>query len=215
MNKTERDIIASSFFMQSLSAAELDAIMENGCFSERTYADGEEVMGRNSSKKRLIILIGGHASVYQTVKDRDIPVNVLSAGDVCGAASLFCENGENTVTYVVSKGECKTAELDEFQLLELLHNDTVLKNYLGYLVGRIRFLAGRMQMFAEQSTEDKLLCFLINNANDGVIHISQSYSYLAEVLSMGRASLYRAFDKLEARSLIRRDGKTVYLQNGD
>ena len=46
---------------------------------------------------------------------------------------------------------------------------------------------------------------------DGRAEVSGGYSQLARALNMGRASLYRSLEALEAEGRIRREGRTIYL----
>ena len=95
------------------------------------------------------------------------------------------------------------------QLLE--REPLVRHNYLRYLAQRIHFLSGRIQSLAQPGAEVKLARYLLCEQQQGVVSLSAAE--LARRLSIGRATLYRAFQRLEEDGLIRREGKNVFLPN--
>jgi len=58
-----------------------------------------------------------------------------------------------------------------------------------------------------------LAYFLSENQIDGIVSTEVSISDIAVMLNMGRASLYRAFDKFESENIISRDGRTIRITN--
>ena len=57
--------------------------------------------------------------------------------------------------------------------------------------------------------------FLSKNSVNGIYSSKVSMSALAEMIDIGRASLYRAFDSLEDAGLIKRIDKKTYTVNND
>jgi len=94
----------------------------------------------------------------------------------------------------------------------LLQKDRAFRmNYIRFLSERICFLNTKIACFTAGSPERKLASFLLSGCPDG----SDRYSLiinansLSEMLNVGRASLYRAFEKMEADGLITKDGKQI------
>jgi DNA-binding MarR family transcriptional regulator len=83
------------------------------------------------------------------------------------------------------------------------------ENYIRYLTRRIYFLNDRIEELICPSTDQRVLLYLTQNAEDG--RFTLAMTTLAQSLSISRASLYRALDKLEAAGRIRRDGRTIEL----
>ncbi len=85
------------------------------------------------------------------------------------------------------------------------------RSYIAYLSGRIRFLTRKIDALTAGSTERKLARFLLSRAGEGLDEVACSSAGLAKRLGVSRASLYRAYDALSARGLIRREGKRIRL----
>ena len=82
-------------------------------------------------------------------------------------------------------------------------------SYIAFLSQRIRFLNRKIDSFTAPSAREALLRHLLEIHRDGAAEITGGYSQLARTLNIGRASLYRALDALEAEGCIRRDGKCI------
>ena len=82
-------------------------------------------------------------------------------------------------------------------------------NYIRYLSGRIRFLSGKIQALAADSVEGRLKQHLLCSVSPDCPRLDIPATELARRLGVSRASLYRAFDSLEAQGLIRREGRTL------
>lgn len=93
------------------------------------------------------------------------------------------------------------------------------ENYIAFQSGRIRFLNDKINGILFKSTGRSLSCWLVENAEktDGIycVDLQTSYSRLAEILNMGRASLYHSFDELERAGLIEREGKRIAMPDPD
>ena len=94
----------------------------------------------------------------------------------------------------------------------LIENDSgALNAYLRLMSDKIVFLNKKISTLTAGSTEKKLAVFLAEHERDGAFPQSLSMSALADILNIGRASLYRALDSLEAEGLIIRDGKKIMI----
>ena len=95
----------------------------------------------------------------------------------------------------------------------LLESDrAVLYNYIEFLSDRIRFLNKKIRFFTSGSAERRLALYL-DSFNEEKIELEAGMSAIADMLDIGRASLYRAFDKLTEDGFILRDKDTVTLIN--
>lgn len=77
------------------------------------------------------------------------------------------------------------------------------------------YLNRKIMTFTAGSAERKLSVFLAENATDGVFTPTCSMSALANMLGIGRASLYRALDRLTDCGWIERRGKEIYVLDQD
>ena len=85
------------------------------------------------------------------------------------------------------------------------------ENYLAFLNNKIIYLNKKISSYTAGNNENKLLYFLSENEVDGKVSIDTSISDIAIMLDMGRASLYRALEKLEGENIIKRNGKYIVI----
>lgn len=209
MDKT-RYAIRKSFVFKNMSDEELVDLLAREGVSFVTVNAGEDVQSGNTHS--LMLIIEGEANVQKTYDDGStMLVNVLGVSEILGAASLFSED-EETATKVIAKRKMLLLKIEEssFKLM-LKQNSKLFDNYMRYITSRLRFLVGRMELLGASSASTKLMSYLLENANDGELVLKRSYSSLATTLGISRATLYRAFDELEAQSKIQRNGRTIKL----
>ena len=137
-------------------------------------------------------------------------MSTLKRNDIFGAASL-CGKDAAFVTDIRCNEKTRVLIIPEDEMLDLLsENRIVLKNYLCYLNGRIRFLNKRLDALSKNTVAARLMTFFTAEATDRVCTV-KSYTKLAESLCVSRATLYRALDTLEEEHKIRRSGKAIQL----
>lgn len=157
----------------------------------KLFASGETICSPGE-EKNLGILLSGRAKAV--ADDGQTLLNIFDKGDVFKAAGLFGEN--ETCTCVVAETAVKAVFFDKQQMESIFQNDNVvLKNYLKFLSDRIAFLNQKISFFSLPSTETRLARFLYC-ANSDVVNVSGAK--LCLILSVSRASLYRAFHQLES-----------------
>ena len=98
----------------------------------------------------------------------------------------------------------------------LIENDkSVMHSFLCLLSNKIVYLNKKISSLTAGSAERRLSVYLSENAKDGIFTLTTSASALAAMLDIGRASLYRALDKLEADGGIERCGKSIIIKDLD
>lgn len=176
------------------------------CVAE--YEAGAYLLRRGDKSDRLCILLRGSADVSRISEDGLMHMSTLKKNDLYGAASLF--GGDmGYVTDIRCNERVRALLITEDEVLALLtENQTVLRNYLRYLNGRIRFLNKRLDAFSKNTVAAKLLTFFSAEAKDGIYTV-KNYTKLSETLCLSRATLYRALETLETSGKIRREGKII------
>lgn len=151
------------------------------------------------------------------------PLNHLTPGALFGVSTIFTDQ-KTHVTDIYAEEDSTLLLLCEAELKELFTEEfAVNRNYLSFLTGRIRFLNWKIDLFTANTSEQKLLCWIRHqcrlekspgNANSHqeelAVHVD-SMSHLAQVLSMGRASLYRAVDTLTERGVIQKVSRKKWI----
>ena len=89
-------------------------------------------------------------------------------------------------------------------------------NFAEFLVGRVLFLNKKIASLAGYSASSRLTMYIEDNASiqDGVMQLRLpcSLTDFAELLGVGRASLYRTLDAMEAEGKITRRGRNIIIR---
>lgn len=203
------DIKKHPIFKSSESAA-IDKYITEDDFNVQKYRAGEEICSPCTSNNAVGVILRGCATVSSRDEDKNVLLRTMGVGAMFGIANLYAENIEFP-TRIVAKSTCEVLFIKKDAIRELIENDkSTLKSFLAFQSNRIVYLNKKINSFTAGGAERRLSLFLLDNAVDGIYSADVSMSALAEMLDIGRASLYRAFDTLEAAGCIeRKDKKTI------
>jgi len=163
-----------------------------------------------SEGRALGILLSGRAEIRSTDPARTVVLRTLLANDVFGAAALFCPD-DTALSRIEAVSDCICLFFDTESVRTLLQADSgFLDRYLAFLAGRVRFLNRKILCFTAGSAERRLALWLLSEERE-VIALPATLTVLADMLDIGRASLYRALDKLTDEGHITRKGREIRL----
>lgn len=185
-----------------------------------TYHDAGEILispDNDESAAAIRIIYSGRASVYSADTVHSVLLQRLGRGSVYGVAALF--SSAPPPTRIIADLPCSVLTLSRREVRELLTRDPdFLVAYLEFLSGRIIFLNEKITCITSGSAERRLAIHLLTITEDGdrgcdidtdsgtsTIQLGVNYTELARQLDIGRASLYRAMDALEAAGAIKRE----------
>lgn len=181
----------------------------------KSYSAQELILSYDKPTHWLGVLLQGEANVYKMAGEARILMSVLPAGSLLGAATLFMADAR-AATLVQAKKSCKLLQLEETLLEEWMQKDFVLtRNYLSYLTTRIHFLTHRIEEVACPSVADRVMNYFVQHAQNGSLTLPQGMNALAQTLCISRASLYRVLEQLISEKKIKRDGKKIYVIQGE
>lgn len=205
LSDQQMSLLSHSALLLDLPPEAISAILaREGCTLEN-FPAGETVYRPDKFRRSLGILLSGQVRV---TKDA-LTVSVLEPGALFGAAALYSDAPQYATT-LTALHPCTALMLTQGLLDQLMSEQDLLRqNYLRYLSSRIRFLSARLQSLAAGGAEGRLSRYLLENLADG--RLVCPATELAQRLGISRASLYRAFDTLEASGLIKRQGKTIWV----
>ena len=176
----------------------------------KVYNSGEIVSGPETNVGYLGVILRGKGEVFSPDPVKDVLINTVSVGDAFGYEKLFGK-GNSLQTRIVSKGGTRVLLIPEASLCQLIENDkTVMYNYMRLTSENTRLLHEKIMYFTAGSTERRLALYL-TSLGKKTIRMSISMTDLANTLDVGRASLYRAFDKLSDDGYIIRSEKVVLI----
>lgn len=179
----------------------------------KSFEKGEIILSSDTREKRVGILLDGSARVTTADGAKGKILRELGARDTFGIANLFSD--APYVTNITALTPVRVLLLPELAVRNFLENNRAfLYNYLGFLSGRIRYLNAKIRFFTAGSAERRLALYLLSFGKEQV-EIDLSLSALADLLDLGRASLYRAFDALEEAGYIQKSGKRILILRTD
>lgn len=154
-------------------------------------------------------VISGKA-VAVTNNQSGLYMQTFSKCDCFGAAAIF-GNGGDYVSNITAKTDVEIVFVTENELKKLFEEFPVIAvNYITFLTQKIRFLNKKLSLISCSSSEDTLFKYLSSVTDkDGVAKIPKSMTLLAKMLGMGRATLYRALDSLEANGYIIKNNNLI------
>ncbi len=188
-----------------------EALASPDCYVQAA-ASGERIGG--SEQRALIIILEGRVQIRSTDGERNVILRTATRGEILGAASLFLKQAP-PISHIEALGNCRALFMSASAVRELLQKDSrFLDAFLAFLAGRVRFLNQKIRCFTAGSAERRLALWLIAEERE-TLTLPNSLSALADTLDIGRASLYRALDKLEQEGLIRRNGREIHVISQD
>ncbi|MBQ8533566.1 MAG: Crp/Fnr family transcriptional regulator [Clostridia bacterium] len=187
-----------------MNKKDLKTLCECALFQNSGYAEQKEVFSFSAGEiistpngqKQLGIVLSGRAKAVE--EDNETLLNLFEKGDIFKAAGLFAES--QTCTNVIAETAVRAVFYSEEQILSLVAQyPKISENYIRFLADRIAFLNRKISFFSLPSTEMRLARYLYCQAGS---EIKISSAKLCLVLSVARASLYRAFKSLQQQGAI-------------
>ena len=208
LTRAQRKLAMESFLFRGVPEDALDFCLEQ-CRGEHA-GRGDELYTPVNFRRCLGLVLSGRVRVTRG----DMFVGVLERGDWFGAAALFHDREEYPST-LTALTECDVLFFPQETVEQLMERwPKAGGNYVRYLSGRICFLSDRLNSLAAGSAEEKVHQFLLRSADEhGEVHVSATA--MAQALGLGRASVYRAFDALEERGVITKDGKRIIVKHAN
>lgn len=198
-------------FRDTAPAALAEALCSPGV-TVKSAAPGETLLRGDGAA--LIVIRSGRVRIRSTDGERHLVLRTAGPGDVLGAAALFLR-GTSPFSQVEALTATEAVLLDFDTVHTLLRADArFMDAYLAYLADRVRFLNRKIRCFTAGSAERRLALWLAGE-DEGTTLTPDSLTALSDMLDIGRASLYRALDKLEAEGLIYRSGREITVVSQD
>lgn len=181
--------------------------------SVRDFSAGDDICSDSDCGIPIGILLCGKASIYSADEKANVLLKNITDGAVFGIATLYQKEAAFP-TRITAKKPCRVLFISPDSTRALIEDDKeVMRSFMTFLSGKIVYLNKKINSLTAGSAERKLSVFLAENAVDGIFAPNTSMSALASMLDIGRASLYRAFDSLEAEGFIERQDKIIIVKN--
>ena len=208
MEEEKLGILEQCALFRGLDRKQIAECLQKCAPFEQIFSQVDEIVTRRNGAVCLGFLLSGTLTVY-AAGEALTPLNHLREGSVFGVSALFGSPGANTHIHGESAGVVLL--IDEARA-EILWEDRIIrKNLISFLTNRICFLNRKIASFTAKGAEGKLARHLSQCADANGCCTVESYSLLAKELHLGRASLYRAMDKLEEEGFLHREKKVIRL----
>lgn len=213
MLKNDQAVLCGNELFSALPQELLEKWLSEGICETLSCKKGDVVLSEENFRRCLIVILKGRVSVLRLdAEGHRTVLNELSKGDVFGMATLFTEDEEYPSQILAEESSRLLIFPKELIEEAFSRSPDFSLAYVRLLSRKIRFLNRKLSSFTESETGEKLLRFL-ENASGGKQEflLPCSVSRLSEILGIGRASVYRAFDLLTEQGKISRNGKAVIL----
>ena len=209
-----KEFLKNSFLFSSLSDTELDAAMGMIQKEIRSFSKGETIYSPGSYERKIGFVLSGECEVCRLKHEKGrVKLNTLLKGDSCGITAVFSEDIFPTVVY--ASRSCEILFITEDELLLLIDRfPAVALAIIRFQNNRIAFLNKKIATFSADSVEKRLASFLLGEyrkCDSNEIRLNRSET--ADVLGVGRASLYRALDSLVTSNIITLDSKKIFIKD--
>lgn len=187
--------------------------------SQCSFSAGEQIFPAPQTDSCLCILWSGQARVYANSPDstHTALLRTMEAGAVFGVHCIF-NSDIPPQSKIIAHKDCTIVTVPSHLWETILSNDpAVMAHYVRFLTQRIEFLNRKIQYLTAGCAERRLALYLTSHIpqNDLAVRLDISAVSLADLLDLGRASLYRAMDRLTADGFLERCGREYILHNRD
>ena len=183
--------------------------------NKKIYTNKELILSYTPIKKRIGFITYGKAFIIKTdIDGNTIIMRELKENDIF--SNLFFQNSEDEV-YIVSNTYTEVAFIDYYSTLKNCHlNCPFHKNLIiqlfELLIEDNRQQNEKIELLSKRSVREKLIFFLKKRANkDNIFKVTTSYKAIAEYIAVDRSNLMRELNKMEKENLLKKDGRTIYL----
>ncbi|MBR3767009.1 MAG: Crp/Fnr family transcriptional regulator [Clostridia bacterium] len=178
----------------------------------KTYKKGETVFSPENFRKCLAVILKGRAEVWKLTEKGTLFMSELTGGNIFGMSNLFYDK-EDFPTTVSAKENLRILFITKEQLNSLFFRYPVIfENYLNILSNKIHFLNEKIESISSTDAASALRAYLLDRAKKSgsdTFSLPVSYQKLSSILSIGRTSVYRAFDELTKEGFLKKNGKVI------
>ena len=205
--------IKSHPIFKNSDAMAIDKYITEADIRQEKYASGDDICSPCTQNDSIGVMLSGTATVSSKDEDKSVLLRTMGEGAMFGIANLYAENAVFP-TRISARSACEVLFIKKDAIRSLIENDTsTLKSFLAFQSNKIVYLNKKINAFTAGSAERRLSLFLADNETDGVCSLDISMSALADMLDIGRASLYRALDSLIEDGFIERADKAMIIKD--
>lgn len=163
----------------------------------------------------MLVVLSGSVTIEKLASDgRYLLMREAEPPEALNVSRAFA--AEEDISRLIAGKNCRVLFMDgSFVTAALKRGGSFAVNFAEFLVGRVLFLNKKIASLAGYSAGSRLTMYIEDNASmrDGVMQLTLpcSLTDFAEMLGVGRASLYRTLDAMEAEGKITRRGRNIII----
>ncbi len=196
-----------------------DTLFENlrESWQKKSFTSKEVIFSEAQEDRCLCVLLDGRAHVYACSPDptHRALLRTMESGAIFGVHTIFSSDIP-AQSCIIADGNCTVLYIPaEVWEKTLTFHAPTMAVYIRFLTQRIQFLNQKIQYLTAGSAERRLALFLLCQIceEDSPVRLNISAVSLADLLALGRASLYRAMDRLTADGYLERNGHEYILHH--
>ena len=199
-------------FFSHLPSEEVEKISRRITPRIREFQRGERVISGESFGRELGFVIKGEAEVFREREDGTlILLNSILSGESFGILTLF-SNEESFPTVIITKKASSALFISREDVIRIIDEyPSVAVKIIEFLTKKAIFLNKKVETFSSASVEEKLKNYIFGEAQRLGSPLPLNYKKTAEMLGVGRASLYRATEQLEKSGCIQIRDRKIYI----
>lgn len=203
MTNTEAsEILKSTSPFSALDASDIGRLVsEEEIF--RFHVGEHLTHGRENGA--VTVILSGAVSVTKQNGKKELLMRVVGSGGILGVTSAFTESRES-LSHIRAIKETEAIFVSRENMQRLVSESKgFAESYIRLLTAKIQFLNGRIKAYTSHSAESRLALHLLSldETQSGRVMTGLSKTDLADMLDIGRASLYRALDSLTEKGIIK------------
>lgn len=212
MKKNDIEAIKKCRIFRGIEESICSELLQSGKYEIRNYLRNETVFSPETFNRCIALILKGSAEVSKETDKGKLYMSTLYIGNVFGMSSVFYD-GEGFPTSVVAKEPMRVLFITKSQLQQLFVLYPVIsENLLSILSSKIHFLNEKIESISSSDAKAAIRNYLLDTAKKigkNEFSLPVSYQKLASMLSIGRTSLYRAFDELTKDGFLTKNGKMI------
>lgn len=196
------------FLLDGLNASEQKIITESFPPPVK-FKKGEVIYSADNFSNSLAFICSGKAFAV-TNNGQGVYMKSFEHGACFGAAALF-GGDEKYVSTVIAKTDTEVLFINEKALEKIfrLYPQTAV-NYISFLSDKVRFLNKKLSVLSCPNAEDTVFNYLNSvRESENYAVIPKNMTLFSKMLGIGRATLYRTLDSLEASGKILRENNKI------
>ncbi len=210
----DRDIetILGGFLFRGISEDKLRRICSaDGCTLLK-FEKGDVIYSPEAFLKSCGLILSGSVKVTKASPGgQELFMNALKRGALFGAAALW-DGHDGYVASLTALEKCRILFFSQELMESAMKAEPELAlNYIRFLTGRVCFLNDKIQSLIAGRSSDTLAHYLemkLEHSGES-FELDMGMTELAAALNISRASLYRAFEALENKKALVRNGRKI------